>query len=101
MNIILYRITIQESYSIYEQGEEFSLSPWGKNTDRYKGFDDEGEEYILPDGYEVSESNCGTMEVYNSRGHHCAIIMNGSGLPELIDSDRGDFPILKKGAVKW
>jgi hypothetical protein len=72
---------------MYEQGVHYSLSPWGTDTDRYKGNDDGGEGYQLPDGYEVAEDVTGDLQIYNAAGHACILV--GRNYPALIDADRG------------
>lgn len=46
-------------------------------------------EYVLPDGYEVSESNGLRPEIYNSAGHHCPLACTGKdeSLPVIVDID--------------
>ena len=49
---------------MYSQGEYPSLSPWGANTIHYDGWDDGGKEYILPDGYEVTNDMVGSPQIW-------------------------------------
>lgn len=56
MTVKIYTVVCTEAYQMSETGERFSLSPWGKDTDRYKGYDDGGKDYILPAGYTVELS---------------------------------------------
>lgn len=46
-------------------------------------------EYVLPDGYEVAESNSLTQEIYNAAGHHCPLACTGKdgSLPVIVDID--------------
>lgn len=34
---------------------------------------DQGAEYVLPDGYELAESNAGTLEFYDDEGRICEL----------------------------
>jgi len=43
-----YRVTCTEAYMMDEQGTGYSFSPWGQDTDRYKGYDEEVE-VLIPD----------------------------------------------------
>lgn len=82
--VTIYEVECTKAYMMCEQGTRFSLSPWGNNTEYYEGDDDGGWDYILPDGYTVATSNCGTKEIYDDHGNHCEIIRHRSGRPQLI-----------------
>lgn len=69
----IYRVEVEKAYMAEEQGFGFSLSPWGENTQEYEGSDDGGKDYILPSGFEVAESNFGSMEIYDEKGNHCPL----------------------------
>ncbi|MEG2097840.1 MAG: hypothetical protein RRY65_06715 [Pseudoflavonifractor sp.] len=48
-------------------------------------------EYILPDGYRISECNGGTTEIYDSKGRHCTLsdgdnFGRGIGTPYIVDT---------------
>ena len=90
----LYKVTCTESYMINEQGEGYKLYPWGNDTQDYKGHDDGGNYYVLPEGYEIAENNSGEVEIYKGE-KHCEILMHHSGLPQLISGDK-EMPVLKK-----
>ena len=76
MTVTIYEIECSRAYSMSEQGVGYSLSPWGSNTEYYEGDDDGGEEYDLPDGFEVAESNAGTLEIYVPDGSHYSLTSN-------------------------
>ena len=90
----LYKVTCTESYMINEQGENYNLYPWGLDTNEYKGHDDGGNYYVLPEGYEIAESNSGKVEIYKGE-KRCEILIHHSGLPQLISGDK-EMPVLKK-----
>lgn len=82
----IYNVTITQAYMMSEQGTGFSLNPWGKNTMYYSGYDDGGKDYILPDGYELAESNSGEMHIYNAEGEYCTLV-NKFDCPILMTSN--------------
>ena len=63
-----------------EQGSGYSLSP--------EGHDDGGENYTLPDGYTLAESQGDPDELFDEKGRPCVIVMHSSGLPELVSLNR-------------
>ena len=92
--IKLYKVTCTKSYMISEQGENYNPYPWGNDTQEYKGYDDGGNYYVLPEGYEIAESNSGKVEIYKGE-KRCEILVHHSRLPQLISGDK-EMPILKK-----
>ena len=66
--IKIYKITCTRAVMMDEQGEGYSLYPWGDDTCSYEGYDDGGKMYVLPDGYEVVRSQYGEKCIYNARG---------------------------------
>ena len=91
--VTIYRIERTKTYQMAEQGTGFSLRPWGANTAYYEGSDDGGQEYVLPDGYEVAMSNGGTEEIYDRNGRCCEIFTHSSGRPQLISAGE-EQPVL-------
>ena len=77
MTVKIYKITCTSAYQMSETGERFSLSPWGKDTDYYKGYDDEGEEYILPEGYEFALSEHEQPNIYFGKDWINLVSYNG------------------------
>lgn len=57
--IKIYKITCTRAVMMDEQGEGYSLYPWGDDTCSYEGYDDGGEMYVLPAGYKVGRSQYG------------------------------------------
>jgi len=56
----IYRVTVTEAYiASQEAGTHYSLRRWNKDTKDYKGYDDGGDDYIVPDGFEVGEDMFG------------------------------------------
>lgn len=66
----IYKVTITKAYMMSEQGENFSLRPWNGNNIDYQGFDDEGKEYVLPEGFELAETIDGTPAIYKGNDHY-------------------------------
>ena len=85
--VIVYQITCDRAYAMYEQGTGYSLAPWGENTEYYEGDDDGGTVYILPDGYQVGTTSGGyELVVWDDKGSGCTI--TGSKSPHLQSSNR-------------
>lgn len=84
--ITIYKITCTKARMMSETGTGYGLRPWGKNTVDYEGYDDGGNIYELPDGYEVSESNGGTTELYDPQGRRVEIV-DDHGHPALYVGD--------------
>lgn len=83
--IILYKITCTKAYMIGEQGESYSLRPWGNNTSYYEGHDDGGKKYILPEEIEIGEDKYGETMLFDADGHHVSITVHEpSGRPQLV-----------------
>ena len=75
MNTVkLYKITRTKCYQMSEQRTGYSLYPWGNNTADYEGYDDDGKDYILPDGFDVAESQFGDLQIYDQDDKYCTII---------------------------
>jgi len=81
--IIIYEITCTYSYMMDEQGICYSLEPWGSNTKHYKGYDDGGQEYILPDGYRLAYNKYGERKIFDPTGRYVSIRHDG-GNPMLV-----------------
>jgi len=84
----IYEIFVHESLEANGEGYHYSLAPWGDNTKYYKGSDDGGLDYILPDGYTVAEDVTGTMQIWNEKGEHCELV--GRKYPAIVDVSKGD-----------
>lgn len=78
-----------------EQGEGFSLQPWGRNTPYYQGYDDGGKEYLLPAGFEVAETQFGEKAIYHGNDYCELRIHPPSGKPQLAFIDSTNMPVLK------
>ena len=84
MNITIYKVTLYESYAIWEQGTGYSLNPWRGDDIYYKGYDDGGITYTLPDGYTLANMRDGQPAIYDSDGEHCDIVPDYDGKPILV-----------------
>jgi len=90
MNTVkLYQVTTTKAHEMSERGVSYSLYPWSGNNRDYEGSDDGGKDYILPDGFLVSDSSSGERQIYNAKGEYCGIT-NKSNSPCLLTSD-GDI----------
>lgn len=82
----IYKATCTRGYRMDEQGEGYSLYPWGEDTRYYEGYDDGGQMYILPDGYRVGESVHGELCIYNSKDSYCPLIKQYNS-PAIVDGN--------------
>lgn len=78
--VTIYHTTCYKGYSVYDQGSAFSLKPRGKDTTSYKGYDDGGKEYILPEGYEITKNIHDERMIFGPDGKGCEL-MDCDGLP--------------------
>jgi hypothetical protein len=83
----IYQLFIENSYEMVVDKTPFSLYPYGKQTLYYKGQDDGGKDYILPDGYEVAIGNDEQPHIYNDKGQYCEL-HKYNDLPAIFDADR-------------
>lgn len=91
----IYKVTVTKAFvASMELGEHLSLTPWGNDTAQYEGYDDDGQDYLLPLGYEVAEDSCGGLQIYDAQANHCTIITHPSGRPQLVTSDPHNMPVL-------
>lgn len=96
MNIVvIYKTLCTTAYRMDELGQRHSLTPWRDDTLYYHGEDDDGTEYILPDGYEVSKTEFGETAIFNSQGQHCPITTL-RGKPAIVDPNFSKLIILAR-----
>ena len=70
MNMVkIYEVNCYEAPLIDETGRYFSLQPFGKQTRDFKGEDDGGKEYVLPDGFHVDKCVDGTPSIIDENGN--------------------------------
>lgn len=98
MNTVkIYGITCYQAPEMYATGERYSLAPWGHDAPGYRGEDDGGEEYILPDGYHVAEDNSGTKHIYPVRvSYPCELTTNANGIPTITAVTYPGYITLKR-----
>ena len=89
----IYKGTCTKSVMMSDQGTGFGLYPWGQNTDSIQGYDDGGQDYILPEGYEIARTKDGQQAIYHG-DNHCEIVRHSSGRPQLISGDPHNMPVL-------
>ncbi len=76
--IRIYTITSTEGYYDDRVGSHLSLLPWGGNSDGYKGFDDGGVMYKLPDhlvDYTITPTGMGVYcggDLYELMADNCS-----------------------------
>lgn len=97
--VTIYKNTCTKAFMMSEQGTGFSLSPWGEDTAEYEGYDDGGQEYLLPEGFTVAESKGGTMEIYDEKGKHCTLFKAKNGGPAIIAGDGREVWLKKAPSV--
>lgn len=86
----IYEVTCYQSFMMSEQGTGFSLTPWGRDTMEYKGYDDNGTLYILPDGYKVADLVNGGKGIFDMNDKYRELI-NSDNIPAILL----DYDILK------
>jgi len=95
--IRVYKVTVTHAYMISETGTRYSLTPWGDDTEVYKGYDDGGMDYLLPDDYELLECKGGGLEIYRKDTGEHVLFESWNGRPALVDMTlKGKHLILKK-----
>lgn len=92
----IYEVTCYQSFMISEQGTGFSLQPWGKDTIEYKGYDDDGTMYILPEGCRVSNIYGGGQGIFDQNDKYCQLL-NIDDVPAIL-LDYGILKLEKVGA---
>ena len=91
----IYKTKCTKAHMMSEQGEGYSLSPWGINTLEYEGDDDGGREYQLPPGFEIAEmGKSGERGIFRGAQHY-HIRVHSSGHPQLVGSDPNHRPVLQ------
>ncbi len=93
----LYKVTCTKAFvASMEQGTRFSLLPWSGNNAEYEGYDDGGANYILPDGYSVSNDNYDVPHIYDAKDNYCAlVVVNGN--PAIVTGD--PLPMILKKTI--
>lgn len=85
-NIKIYAITQTNAFMMAECGSGYSLKPYFSNSLYYKGYDDGGSDYIIPDGYTVAEANDGSLYFYDKNNNYCELV-SYNNCPALITKD--------------
>jgi len=92
--VTIYKVTCTRGYRMDEQGTGYDLDPWGENDAYFEGYDDGGQEYLLPDGYRAGETVSCLKAIFDAQNRHCELISH-HGKPAII-SDDGRVIILRK-----
>jgi hypothetical protein len=87
----IYKVECSEAYMMDELGAGFALEGWGSDSDRYKGCDDGGEQYVIPQGYSVAEDMTGAKRLYDPRNNAVDII--GKSHPAIYDEHGNIVPL--------
>jgi len=76
----IYKVNCSKAFmASLELGTRYSLEPWGKNTPYYEGEDDGGREYLLPEGFEVTnQKDNGPLAIYHE-GEYCPLVTTPQG----------------------
>lgn len=82
----IYTLSCYQGYSIGEEGESFSLTPWGNDTVSYKGYDDGGVGYILPDGFHLGYTVSNELLIWDADDDYCMLVNHNSN-PAIITKD--------------
>ncbi len=82
----IYEVTCYQSFMMSEQGTGFSLMPWGRDTREYKGYDDDGIMYSLPEGFRVSDLVDGGKGIFSESGKYCRLV-NIDEAPAIMTDD--------------
>ena len=85
--VTIYKNTCTQGVMMSEQGTGFSLTEWGSDTDMIKGFDDGGQNYVLPDGYTLGAIWGGLSAVFDTNDNYCELVMHSCGRPQLVSGD--------------
>lgn len=64
--------------AMYLNGETVSLIPLVSDGGGWITDSDGGKDYILPDGYYVSESNCSEKMIFSAKNEACALSWRGT-----------------------
>jgi len=97
--IKIYNIWCYTAMMIAETGSRYSLEPWGNNIPDYKGEDDGGHEYVLPDYIEQGEYVSGTKYLEDIRDRNRVVILGGTDTPVLhITGAHGAWTVSLKQA---
>ena len=97
--ITIYSVTCTKAVMINEQGSGFSLRPWGQNTDRYEGHDDDGKQYVMPDGFHVGTGGDGDTYIYSDgEDLPASLATHSCGRPQIITARHG-CPVLELAPV--
>lgn len=84
--ITVYKIRCFSAPEPELEGERCSLLPW-QNPTGFRGGDDGGREYILPEHYGTGASSGGDPAVFSEEGSPCRLMLH-NGRPLLIDSGK-------------
>ena len=98
MLVTIYNITRYQAYMADECGSGYTLTPWGKDTLYYKGDDDGGRQYHLPDGYEVTNTDFGDPAIYDKDGKYCTLITTKDDCPAIVDKDGNTIRLVRANA---
>jgi hypothetical protein len=97
MNTVkIYEITQYEAYRADETGTGYSLHPYGDSTRYYKGYDDGGVDYIIPDGFTVEFGNDEQLHFYDNKGKYCELVSR-YGKPTIATGS--EYIVLKSAAA--
>ena len=85
--VTIYRIEYTKAFMMGEQGEGYSLKPWGSNIAYYEGGDDGGQDYFLPDGCRLSQNTYTEICIYDDQDKYCPLFTSETGSPQILTTD--------------
>jgi hypothetical protein len=103
--VTIYTIMLDNAPTMLEtMRPHYSLAPWEQpmwddhtiDARDYSGDDDGGVEYVLPDGFVVSETVMGDTAIFDGKGNHWDIVPHSSGRPQLVGGNPHYMPVLDK-----
>jgi len=85
VRVRVYKNYCDQAYSIWEQGENWSLTPWGGDTQYYHGGVSAEAVVILPEGFRLG-TMCGGFVpgIFTSDGILCELGTGRNGNPVLL-----------------
>ena len=99
----IYLVTCTRGQMMSEQHRDTpSLSGWGRNTEKYEGYDDGGRDYDLPPGFYLAETVDEMPAIFHEAKDEpfaCDLVRHSSGRPQVISMRHG-CPVLSPSVAK-
>ena len=101
--VTIYRNYCYTAPQMDATGEHYDVEPFGEDTIYIKGETLDHDEYVLPQGYYVAESESGRKRIYyDGEGirHACCLCIGRHGLPVLEDHYGGYITLRRADATE-